>query len=65
MSHFVTVVLVPNDGRVIQTHVESVLSRYDENLEVPEYDQECSCVNWTARRDGENAVNFHERLNEV
>lgn len=44
MSHFLTVVLIPEDGNA-HDHVHELLAPYDENLEdCPAHEEECYCV---------------------
>jgi len=56
MSHFFTVVLVPKDTVDIEAKVEEILSPFDENIEVEEYDKKCWCVNRKAHDAGWKAA---------
>lgn len=67
MSHFVTLVLVnthcsrnkslkdlpksQSDLESIREKVEELLTPYDENMEVEEYDRDCGCGDWRAYRE--------------
>lgn len=63
MSHFLTLVLVPeNDADDVTGYVDDVMERFNENREVDEYDRECGCVNWKAEMSGRDKVNFSDRL---
>ena len=44
MSHFFTLVLVPDDTVDVRSEVEDLLAPYDEELAVPEYQTMCFCV---------------------
>ena len=52
MSHFATIVLVePKDAKKdIEEKVASLLHKYDENIEVEEYDKDCYCIGAVARK---------------
>lgn len=54
MSHFMTVVLLPKGTTDIKAEVGRLLAPYDENLEVPEYDQRCWCVGRQAEREADD-----------
>jgi hypothetical protein len=53
MSHFVTFVLVKRDEPEPMREVERLLAPYNENTEVPEYEDRCHCINRVARNDAE------------
>ena len=54
MSHFYTVVIVPDGTEPQSFHdeVERLLAPYDENIEVPEYERDCHCIGRVARKFG-------------
>lgn len=57
MSHFIVCVIVPECApSEIEARVSAALAPFDENLEVPEYDQECYCVGAKAQRDAGDAA---------
>ncbi len=58
MSHFVTTVLIPAStlSEFVESAVASLLEPYNENIEVEEYDTDCSCLNSIARRAGMDAA---------
>lgn len=63
MSHFFTVVLVPSDTKNIERKVSKLLEPFNEELEVPEYDHECYCINNIARRYGNKIAD--ETVNSI
>jgi len=55
MSHFTTVVILPNgNGDEPEQTVAELLEPFDENIEVEDYQRECSCKNGVAREAGWN-----------
>jgi len=66
MSHFFLIALVPKmkengvktDEAMINEHIHSRMSRYDENRGVPEYDRACYCIGSVAKTE---AVEYAER----
>lgn len=56
MSHFYTVVLIPEDTQNVEAELEELLAPYDENIQVDEYDRECYCINTVANRAGWSAA---------
>ncbi len=57
MSHFFTIVAVPEGTEDIRAYVGTALAPYDENLDVQEYDRECYCVGRQAVNDANTQVN--------
>lgn len=60
MSHFYTLVLVPQNSlgaitnrKEIENKIADLMEQYSENKEVEEYDTECSCVNSDSVADKE------------
>ncbi len=53
MSHFVALVLVAGDTKAddVQERIGEALAKFNENLEVPEYDRKCWCVGKKAESD--------------
>lgn len=60
MSHFVTLVLVESDKAKtlgsLQERLSELLGPFDENAEVPEYEQECWCVGVAAKHAARSAA---------
>lgn len=66
MSHFFTIVLVGNKTDNIEEEVEKLLSPYDENMSVDEYDRECWCVGQQAQNDAFSlAERRHGSINSI
>lgn len=51
MSHFFTLVLVPNGTKRIKSFIEDILEPYSEELKVEEYERKCYCVGSKAREE--------------
>lgn len=47
MSHFITVVLVPEDVE-ITSHVEEIMAPFSEEIQVAPYEEPCYCTNYNA-----------------
>lgn len=56
MSHFVTLVLVPNDSLDVKGTVESLLAPYNEEIAVAPYKTDCWCIGGIAHRAGTDAA---------
>ena len=56
MSHFVGYVVVPSGTADLEAAVGKAVAKYDEALEVPEYQQGCWCVGNVARGAGDAAA---------
>ena len=56
MSHFYTLVLVPENTSDINNKIEELLAPYSENMNVEEYDRECYCINTEAKDAGWKAA---------
>lgn len=63
MSHFFVISIIPKrELNNAESHIEDMMEQYSESLEVPEYDQDCNCGKYTARRKArEEAENQHGR----
>lgn len=59
MSHFIVGVIVPGDTPPsgIEEAVTSLLAPFDENIEVPEYDDVCICVGSVAHKEAREHAN--------
>jgi len=57
MSHFPVLIQVPKEASNVREYVEEVLAPYDENKEVPEYDDTCYCVGRAAKDGVREAAN--------
>jgi len=57
MSHFVTIVLAPKETGNVGEYLSEVLEPYNENTEVPEYEQECYCKRSNTRDKVNEASN--------
>lgn len=68
MSHFFTIVIVPEDTKDIEGAVRDLLAPFDENLNVPEYETDCWCVGLEARNyaheQANKAYDFDKLRNE-
>lgn len=53
MSHFFTLVLVPNGTEDVEWAVENLLAPFDENLEIDDYQTQCFCIRNRASRKAE------------
>ncbi len=64
MSHFLHVVLIPKDtqAEAMEAYIERVLAPYNENIEVPEYDEKCGCIGSIAREAGWKAADAVEDI---
>lgn len=56
MSHYFTVVILPEDTENIHEAVYRLMAPYDENKQVPEYEAECWCIGLEATRDARRAA---------
>jgi len=67
MSHYYTVVLIPGDTKVQKIHetVEKLLAPFDENIEADEYERECYCVSWKAKRAGTDAAQSFKSMDDL
>lgn len=59
MSHFVTVVILPEGTRriAIESMIGELLEPFNENLEVDPYEEDCHCVGWKAQMEVTGQVN--------
>lgn len=55
MSHYLTVVLVPNDGEPVE-HIDRLLEPYSEQREVEPWEDECYCIGNVAERESWNQL---------
>lgn len=55
MSHFFAIAIIPADCADPEAEIERILAPYSENLEAPEYEEECYCVN-DERREQRNRM---------
>lgn len=58
MSHFYTLVLVP-DSEAVEDQISALLAPYDENLQVTPYEEECWCVGHQALSAAQAAFEEH------
>ena len=66
MSHFLTLVLVPNGIENVKLAVEYLLEPYNEELEVDEYQRPCGCVRLGAfKKAEEEAAEHFGTLNQL
>lgn len=65
MSHFFTIVAVPEGTEDIRAYVANKLEPYSENLEVPGYEEECWCLNRIPRNDAYSQMNELCPIDEV
>jgi hypothetical protein len=54
--HCCAVVLGTPDREHVEATINELLSAYDENLEVEEYDEPCYCIGEQAEREAHKAV---------
>ena len=70
MSHFSVIVLVKpeelldHSKSAVESHLEPILERYDENREVEEYETQCYCVNYRASGDAFREAQTHFSMEE-
>ena len=57
MSHFTVLVIYQGTIEQSNSKVEELLAPYDEQLEVPEYETSCGCVDLQARTEAREAAN--------